>query len=238
MNDAKKNGKWTGLLLYGGIALCVIGVILGQGVSSPFVAMLTITGGALLIIIAALIVTGSLIRNKGASKVTPQGWIALVAAILFLANTGRNMGGGAAPIHDISTDTVNPPEFVEIAKLRTASENPAEYLDDGTAELQSEAYPDIQTIVMETDKAAAFATAMSAAQDMGWEIVASNPDTGIIEAVASTPFVGFKDDVVIRVSESADGALVDVRSKSRIGRGDMGVNANRIRAYRAQLTGN
>ena len=70
---------------------------------------------------------------------------------------------------------------------------------------------------------------------MGWEIVASDPDKGHIEAVANTPFVGFKDDVVIRVAAGADGTLVDVRSKSRIGKGDMGVNAERVRNYATKL---
>ena len=76
----------------------------------------------------------------------------------------------------------------------------------------------------------------AAAEEMGWEIVASVPEEGRIEATAKTPFVGFKDDVVIRVRGGDNGTEVDVRSKSRFGQGDVGVNAARIRAYREVLT--
>jgi uncharacterized protein (DUF1499 family) len=82
---------------------------------------------------------------------------------------------------------------------------------------------------------AIFDTALAVAASMGWEIVASDIETGRIEATATTPFVGFKDDVVIRIRSRGTETLVDVRSKSRIGRGDMGVNAKRIREYRDKL---
>ena len=84
--------------------------------------------------------------------------------------------------------------------------------------------------------AEAFEAALDAARAMGWEIVANVPTEGRIEATATTPFVGFKDDVVIRVQPTPTGSRIDVRSKSRVGRGDMGVNAQRIRDYRARLT--
>jgi uncharacterized protein (DUF1499 family) len=80
-----------------------------------------------------------------------------------------------------------------------------------------------------------FETALEVAEDMGWEIVASNANEGRIEATATTPWVGFKDDVVIRIRADGPETRVDVRSKSRVGRGDMGVNAKRIRAFRDQL---
>ncbi len=96
---------------------------------------------------------------------------------------------------------------------------------------------DIKTIILSQPPEAVFSAALAAAKNMGWEIVASVPAEGHIEATATTPFVAFKDDVVIRVRAGQAGTLVDVRSKSRIGKGDMGVNAARIRAYTAELTG-
>jgi uncharacterized protein (DUF1499 family) len=66
---------------------------------------------------------------------------------------------------------------------------------------------------------------------MGWDIVAEVPAEGRIEATATTSFVGFKDDVVIRIQATDTGSRIDVRSKSRVGKGDMGVNAARVRAY-------
>jgi uncharacterized protein (DUF1499 family) len=241
MNDTnplqtdKAGGKWTTRLVYAGIALLIMGLIIGQAGLSPFVAMLSLTFGSLLTIIAAVIVAIGAIRSKSIANVSSVGWAAIALGAVSLYNAS-NMGGGGAPIHDISTDTQNPPAFVVVATLRGENDNPAAYPDDDTADQQATAYPDIQTIVLTQDKDAAFAAALAAAEGMGWEIVANEPAEGRIEATATTPFVGFKDDVVIRVKGTPAGTLVDVRSKSRIGKGDMGVNANRVRAYTAKLT--
>ena len=70
---------------------------------------------------------------------------------------------------------------------------------------------------------------------MGWQIVREDPSAGRIEAVATTFWFGFKDDVLIRVSADAGGSRIDVRSKSRVGKGDLGTNAQRIRAYQKRL---
>jgi uncharacterized protein (DUF1499 family) len=239
MNDtnpaptAKTAGKWTTRLIYAGIALLIIGLIIGQTALAALVAMLAITLGSLFTIIAALIVVIGIFRGKGIAAI---GWVAIALGVVSVYNASNMGGGGAAPIHDISTDTQNPPAFVVVATLRGESDNPVAYPDDDTAAQQATAYPDIQTIVLKQDKDAAFAAALAAAEAMGWEIVANEPAEGRIEATATTPFVGFKDDVVIRVKGSPAGTLVDVRSKSRFGKGDAGVNAKRVRAYTAKLT--
>ena len=84
---------------------------------------------------------------------------------------------------------------------------------------------------IEADQLKAYEAALETAREMGWEIVSSNPEAGLIEATATTRIMNFKDDVAIRVSESGEGAAVDVRSVSRVGISDMGANANRIRTY-------
>ena len=66
---------------------------------------------------------------------------------------------------------------------------------------------------------------------MGWEIVGSNAEEGRIEATDTTLWFGFKDDVVVRIQPRGDESLVDVRSLSRVGKSDVGTNAQRIRAY-------
>lgn len=242
MNDAnliqtgKSNGKWTSRLLYTGIALLIIGLISGQAGISPFIAMLSIALASLFVIIAAVIVVIGAIRNRSISSISGPGTAALVLGVLSIFNISNRMGGGGPPIHDISTDTQNPPAFVVIATLRGENDNPVAYLDDGTAELQAEAYPDIKTIVLRQSPSDIYVAALDAAEAMGWEIVASEPLEGRIEATATTPFVGFKDDVVIRVVADGQDTFVDVRSKSRIGKGDMGVNAARIRAFQLILT--
>ena len=232
----KSGGKWTNRLAYSAAILLVISLAIGQSGQSAFIAMSGIALAILIGLIAFIIVLIGLLRSKNLSSLNAASWIAIgFGAIAIYQIVGMASAGGP-PIHDITTNTEDPPEFEAIVSLRSPGENTTSYIDDGTAERQLEAYPDIQTILLQDDATTAFARAMTAAETMGWEIVASDPTRGHIEATASTPFVGFKDDVVIRLRNASNGTLVDVRSKSRIGKGDMGVNAARIRAYRKLLT--
>lgn len=138
-------------------------------------------------------------------------------------------------IHDISTDLMNPPVFVDIAPLRANAPNPVDYAGEETAKQQREAYPDIQTLVLNNDYERVFQAALAVVNDMGWQLVASDLAEGRIEATDTTFWFGFKDDVVIRLSQKADRVHIDVRSKSRVGRSDVGKNADRINAFMQQL---
>ena len=90
-------------------------------------------------------------------------------------------------------------------------------------------------LVLAGSAEATYSKALAAAEAVGWEIVKSDPKAGRIEAVATTFWFGFKDDVVVRVTPAGSGSRVDVRSKSRVGRGDSGTNARRIQAYFERL---
>ncbi len=138
-------------------------------------------------------------------------------------------------IHDITTDTAHPPEFVATLPLRAGAPNPPGYDGKEVAELQRKAYPDIRPLELPVPPQQAFSKALAAAEAMGWEIVAQDPAAGRIEAVATTLWFDFKDDVVIRVAEAGRGSRIDIRSKSRVGRSDIGTNARRIRAYLERL---
>jgi hypothetical protein len=138
----------------------------------------------------------------------------------------------AAPlIHDITTDTQRPPEFVAILPLRAAAPNPAAYGGRDVARAQLVAYPDLRPHRTGVAPATAFTRAEQAARDMGWEIVAADAAAGRIEATDTTFWFGFKDDVVIRIEPDGAGSRIDVRSVSRVGLGDVGANARRVRAY-------
>ena len=141
-------------------------------------------------------------------------------------------------IHDISTDTENPPQFVDVVPLRADAKNPVEYAGEDVARQQREAYPDIHTLEISKPAAAMFSDALKVAEKMGWHIVAASPEEGRIEATATTLWFGFKDDVVIRIMPTASGSRLDIRSKSRVGLSDVGANAARIRAFVAALEGN
>ena len=141
---------------------------------------------------------------------------------------------GLPKIHDISTDTADPPAFVAVLPLRQGARNPVEYRAD-TAAQQRIGYPDIAPLRLDVPPAEAFARAERAARAMGWEVVAVVPSALRIEATATTLLFGFKDDVVIRIRPQGQGSLVDVRSLSRIGGSDVGANAARIRSFLGKL---
>jgi uncharacterized protein (DUF1499 family) len=103
------------------------------------------------------------------------------------------------------------------------------------AEQQRRAYPDVRPLTLPVPPEEAFAKARLAALDMGWDIVSADPAGGRIEAEATTPWFGFRDDVTVRVSREGAASRIDVRSRSRVGRGDAGANAGRIRRYLKML---
>ncbi len=144
---------------------------------------------------------------------------------------------GVPAIHDITTDTDNPPAFVDVIPLRQAAgaANPPEYPGASVAAEQKKAYADLAPLDLGVPPAEAFPRALAAARAMGWEIVAERPTEGRIEATATTAWFGFKDDIVIRIVPGVAGSRIDVRSKSRVGRSDVGANAARIRDYLAKL---
>lgn len=134
-------------------------------------------------------------------------------------------------IHDITTDTENPPEFAAILKVRRNASNPVAYGGPDVAAQQHKAYPDIMPLMLALPPVKAFDRAVAVASKMGWEIVNVNLANGIIEATDTTFWFGFKDDVAIRISPDAKGSRIDVRSVSRVGVSDIGTNAKRIRNY-------
>ncbi len=145
-------------------------------------------------------------------------------------------GGEGPPVNDITTDTADPPRFVALLPLRKGAPNPADYPGTRAAARQRTLYPDIAPVRLPASPSIAFEPCARAAQSLGWEIVAAVPAEGRIEAIDTTFFFGFKDDVAIRVTADGAASRVDVRSKSRVGRRDFGTNAKRIRAFFGRLT--
>ena len=167
--------------------------------------------------------------------------MAAAATLLFAAPVATMIANEATPppgtaINDITTDLENPPAFSAVIPLREPGSNPIEYGGAEVAARQREAHPDVVPIQTQLDKEAAFQLAFETAEALGWEIIAADLHSGIIEAVDTTPFFRFKDDIVIRVSELARGSRVDLRSRSRVGRSDLGKNAARIIGFSEAFT--
>ena len=138
-------------------------------------------------------------------------------------------------IHDISTDTANPPEFVAAAGLRRPGDHPVTYDGKEVADLQQKAYPDLATLTTRASSEKVFQAAKATIAAMDMQLVDADPAQGRIEANQASLLYGFTDDMVVRIATGADGTKVDVRSKSRVGRSDLGQNAKRIRVFLAKL---
>ncbi len=235
---------WTGA----GVALGCIFVAFASGLGNRIgawdyrVALTVLRGavyvaaGAGVVALAALVLAVA----RGAERSVGIG-IAGVAIAFALVLPAWNLQRAAAQlprIHDITTDTRSPPQFVASLPERRQSPNGAAYEGAEAARQQQAAYPDIQPAVLDNAPAQAFDRALEVARKMGWDIVAAELATGRIEATATTFWFGFKDDVVIRITPAASGSRLDIRSASRVGRSDIGTNAKRIRAYLAALKTN
>lgn len=185
--------------------------------------------------------------------------LSLLALLLTRARPGRTLAtaligivvGGAAVyfpwswkqtldalpyIHDITTDTQNPPQFVAVKTLRKQGDHPVEYDGAEVAAQQQKAYPDLAPLVTQAPREKVFEAAEAVIAAMGLELVDANAGEGRIEATQTSLLYGFKDDVVVRITSAADATRVDVRSKSRVGRSDLGQNARRIRTFLQKLS--
>ncbi len=136
-------------------------------------------------------------------------------------------------ISDITTDTANPPRFDVLARLRPRGRN--DYPGPAVAALQRAAYPDLAPLELDVPPKVAYDAALALVTKRKWFIGDARTPTlarrdGVIEAVARTPIMGFRDDVVIRVTPIGQGTRVDMRSASRFGTHDLGANASRIRS--------
>jgi len=182
----------------------------------------------------AVSVVGTFLSRPGARR---RGFalgllgIAASLPLVAIAAQWQYAAGTYPPINDISTDTEDPPVFWDMP-------NPTEYPGAKNAALQRAAYPDLAPLILTVTPSRAYALALALAKEKGWEIVADEPNDGRIEAVDRSLLYGFRDEIIIRVSASDGGSRVDLRSRSRIGRIDRGVNAKRIRAFLAALKEN
>ncbi len=140
-------------------------------------------------------------------------------------------GAKTPPIHDITTDTAMPPHFAKARMLRGPDDNSAEYPGAAVAEQQLAAYSDIVPLETGLPPTEAFAVALSVVDQLQWQRIAHDPGQGRIEAVDRSLFFGFTDDIVIRITADNGGSRIDIRSASRSGVGDLGVNADRIRNF-------
>lgn len=223
-----------------GVVVAIGGIVAVQlGLIAPLGAFALFVLGTLLCGTLAL-VTGvvSFVRARRRfgpedrrRSVTATAVGAALVALVLVASAG---GQGKPPINDISTDLENPPQFASADAVPAYAGRDMSYPDDFVPIVKS-AYPEIDPIHVAAPPDDAYARALSSAHSLGWEILHEDPEGGSFTAIDTSAIFRFVDDVVVRVQPEDDGARIDVRSKSRDGRGDLGANAERIQRFAAEL---
>lgn len=211
------------------LTLLILGPLLTRTELLPFQYGLLAVASAVLLALIALLASLWALRHGSDKKLLLA--IALTAAPLTFAAITINSGRGMPIIHDISTDSQDPPQFITAPTLPRAAQNSLTY-DINNVPLQQQAYPDLHTLISDRSPARAYADALTVARQLGWDIYAQDAERGHIEAVETTALFRFKDDIVIRIrADKKTGSKIDLRSVSRVGSGDLGANAKRIRRF-------
>lgn len=196
-------------------------------------------GGALAVV---ALVWGLIVR----AGVTLLSVVALVLAAGYCGYVASWIGQASAvpAIHDISTDLTDPPQF---RTLRVRADNLDSIPDSDDPALaalsplerlhtvQRRGYPGVTPLKLAMPPARAFAAAEELVRQRGWAVAKADPAAGTIEATDTVSLFRFKDDVVVRIRPAPGGSLVDLRSVSRVGTSDLGVNARRVRAFARDL---
>lgn len=221
-------------LLFAGMPLITKMGALPSRVSFPLFML-----GGLLGLVALLLALVALYTTRRATGRAGRGlaWGAFVLGIAVLGGIAVAAGSGAGlpPINDITTDLADPPQFEALAREGPNAGRDMSYPGEAFASLQQAAYPDLAPIAFSDPPDKAFAAVKAAIESFGWKIVAADPATGTIEATDTSRIFRFVDDIAVRIRPAPSGSRIDVRSKSREGKGDLGANAARIRRLREAL---
>ena len=244
---------WARRIALFSLAATFIAVIIVRSGALEIVPALSTLAGALVLACLAILLAfaaGIVIWRQGIGGGRQAVTALLIGAALIAYPVYLGIMASRLPaIYDITTDPIDPPQFDAIARLRPRDANPVTYAGLYTAEQQHAAYSDIEPDDTTATPQDAFAAAMKVIAKRKWRVVDARPPQGllprvidartvqpsavrdgIIEVVARTPILGFRDDVVVRIRPTIDGTRIDVRSASRYGRHDLGTNAKRVRS--------
>jgi hypothetical protein len=254
--ETSRLAVWSQRIALFSLAATFIAVIIVRSGALDIVPALSTLGGALVLAGIAILLAfgaGIVIWREGIAggRQAVAGLLIGCALIAYPAYLGIKAYRLPA-IYDITTDPIDPPQFDALARLRPRDANPVTYAGLYAAELQHQAYSDIEPDDTNSSPQEAYNAAMKVISKRKWRVVDARPPQaaaaapqarmvdarnpiaaasrdGIIEAIARTPILGFRDDVVVRIRPTTDGARIDVRSASRYGRHDLGTNAARVR---------
>lgn len=191
---------------------------------------------AFIVLVLSVLKLSRAVENESKSLIA-----AIVLSALPLGYMGLNIvKANQYPfIHDITTDFENPPQFIAAATLRGEGDHSIEYAGGEVAAMQKAGYTDLAPLLLNRDAKSVYSMAKAAMIEKGWKVTTDQAQTEpyILEAVDTTLIMGFKDDIVIRIQSTGDNQTrVDARSKSRVGKSDLGKNAQRIQDLFMQLS--
>jgi uncharacterized protein (DUF1499 family) len=227
------------IALFSLVATFIAIVVVRSGALEIVPALSTLGGALALAMLAILLAFGAAVSiwKDGVGGIGEAVTGLLIGLVLIAYPLYVGVKAYKLPaIYDITTDPIDPPRFDAIARLRPRDANPVTYAGLYTAEQQRTAYSDIEPDMTSVSPQEAYDAAMKAITKRKWHVVDARPPQGtaprdgLIEAIARTPILGFRDDVAVRVRATHEGARIDVRSASRYGRHDLGANAARVRA--------
>lgn len=223
-------------------ALALVGLLGAfSGVLSPMAGFTTFAAGCLAGgLFSTVVALVGLFLTRGGRD--PEGrmralvGLAIALGLLIVVLGAASTGGDAPPINDITTDLEEPPAFADADLVPDYRGRDMGYPPEFVPVVR-ESYPDLAPHRVPDPPADAFLRAVRAAEGLGWDVVAKDGGAGAFYARDVSALFRFVDDVVVRVRPDGTGSIIDVRSKSRDGRGDMGANAARIRAFQQAFAG-
>jgi uncharacterized protein (DUF1499 family) len=234
-----KLATWSRRLALFAIAVVfLVIVIVNLGFLDPVPAIASLAGSLFFAFVAMMLAFGAFVviwrqgvRGLGLAVAALAIGVMILAYPAYLAALFYRLPA----VNDITTDPVDPPRFEAITRLRPRGANPVAYPGPAAMQLQRTAYPDIEPLLVSVPPIEAYDAALAVITKRKWRIVDLRPPQtgrreGRIEAVARTPIMGFRDDIVVRVRAAEDGARIDMRSASRYGQHDFGANASRLRS--------
>jgi uncharacterized protein (DUF1499 family) len=224
------------------VVLLVI-VIVNLGFLDPVPAIASLAGSLFFAFVAIMLAFGAFVviwrqglRGLGLAVTALAIGVVILAYPAYLAVLFYRLPA----VNDITTDPIDPPRFEAITKLRPRGANAVAYPGPAAMKLQRAAYSDIEPLLVSVPPIEAYDAALAVITKRKWRIVDLRPPQtgrreGRIEAVARTPIMGFRDDIVVRVRAAEDGARIDMRSASRYGQHDFGANASRLRSLSSDI---
>jgi len=233
---------WSNRLAWFALVLAGLSVIVLRGDFLEIVpAVATFGAASVLAALAILCSFGAavVIWRQGLSGIG-RAVTGFLLGVLLLAYPGYLAARAyqLPPVRDISTDLVNPPRFDALSRLRPRGTS--DYPGPDAANLQKQGYPDLGSLQVLSNTRQTYDATLAIVTKHKWRVVDARPPSpqrrdGTIEAVARTLVMGFREDIVIRITPLQTGAQIDVRSASRFGPHDFGSNASRVRGLLEEI---